>query len=201
MEQLVVAGQPFVAEVPLNRLPALAATALERFEDVPGFPGTKAFAADAEAWGAPCRAVVAYTESFFTQQLQGVTHNLVQCQKKLLGLEQSLRAWREGKRRGKRPTVRQIRARARAILSQQFIKELFQISVTEENGLPALRYAVNHAALDQLVHERLGRTLLLSAKTPGEPQELIGNRYIESLRKSGSPVYLRLAQQTGGEIE
>ena len=91
MEQLVVAGQPFISAVPLNRLPELAATPLDRFRDLPGFPGTKAFVVPAEAWGASCRAVLAYTESFFTQQLQGVTHNLVKCQKKLMDLEKTLR--------------------------------------------------------------------------------------------------------------
>lgn len=174
MEQLVVAGQPFIAAAPLNRLPELAATPLDQFEAIPAFPGTKAFVAEAEAWGASCRAILAYTESFFTQQLQGVTHNLVKCQKKLMDLEKALRTWREGKQRGKRPTVRQVQASARAILSAQFMEELFQICVEEEHGTPFLHYAVDHAALDRLTHERLGRTLLLAVKTQGEAQDIIG---------------------------
>jgi len=174
MEQLVVAGQPFVAAVPLNRLQDLAATPLDRFQDLPSFPGTKAFVAEAEAWGASCRAVLAYTESFFTQQLQGVTHNLVKSQKKLMDLEKSLRKWREGKPRGKRPTVRQVQTSVRAILSAQFMAELFQISVEEQKGVPILRYAVDHAALDKLTHERLGRTLLLAVKTQGDAKDIIG---------------------------
>jgi transposase len=173
MEQLVVAGQPFIAAVPLNRMPELAATPLEQFSEAAGFPGTKAFAAPAQAWGVSCRAVLAYTESFFTQQLQGVTHNLVKCQKKLLDLEKSLGKWREGKIRGKKPTVRQVQTAVRAILCAQFMADLFEIAVTEEKGLPKLCYAVNHKALDTLTHQRLGRTLLLAVGTPGDPQETI----------------------------
>lgn len=174
MEQLVVARQPFIAAVPLNRLPQLAATPLEQFHEVPLFPGTKALLAEAEAWGASCRAVLAYTESFFTQQLAGLTHHLVKCQKKLLDLQKSLRQWRQGKRRGKRPTVRQVQAAVRGILSAQFMNELFTTTVTEEEKLPALHYAVDHAALDRLTHQHLGRTLLLAFRTDGDPQELIG---------------------------
>jgi transposase len=174
MEQLVVAGQPFIAAAPLNRLPELAATPFEQLQDVPAFPGTKAVMGQAEAWGASCRAVLAYTESFFTQQMQGVTHNLVQCQKKLLDLEKSLRKWRDGKRRGKRPTVRQVETSVRGILSAQFMAELFQTSVADEQGVPTLHYAVDHAALDKLIHERLGRTLLLAAKSPGDAKDIIG---------------------------
>lgn len=174
MEQLVVSGQPFIAAVPLRRLPELAALPLDRFEDVPAFPGTKALEAEAEAWGTSCRAVLAYTESFFTQQLEGVTHNLVKCQKKLGDLEKTISAWREGKLHGKRPTVRQVEASVRDIVSAQFMTELFQITVTEEKGLPMLRYAVDHAALERLVHHRLGRTLLLAVKNHGDVADIIG---------------------------
>ena len=44
MEQLVLAGQPFVAAVPLNRLPELSATPLDRFEAIAQMSGTRAFA-------------------------------------------------------------------------------------------------------------------------------------------------------------
>jgi len=174
MEQLVLAGQPFVAAVPLSRLPELARSPLAVFQDMPAFPGTKALEASTEAWGTSCRAVLTYTESFFTQQLEGVTHSLVKCQKKLGDLEKTLSKWRQGKLSGKRPTVRQVEASVRQILSAQFMAGLFEITITEEGTLPVLRYAVDHTALDRLVHYRLGRTLLLAVMTEGEAAEIIG---------------------------
>jgi transposase len=174
MEELVVAGQPFVAAAPLKRLPELADCPLDAFEEVPAFPGTRALEAPAEAWGTSCRAVLTYTESFFTQQLEGVTHNLVKCQKRLMDLEKTLTKWREGKLRGKQPTVQQVRASVRQILSPQFMSELFEITLTEEQGLPVLTYALDHDALDRLVHHRLGRTLLLAVKTAGSVTDIIG---------------------------
>jgi transposase len=51
---------------------------------------------------------------------------------------------------------------------------LFQITVAEEKGFPMLRYAVDHAALERLVHHRLGRTLLLAVKTQGDAADIIG---------------------------
>ena len=174
MEELVVAGQPFVAAAPLNRLAEFADCPLDAFEEVPAFPGTRALEAPAEAWGTSCRAVLTYTESFFTQQLEGVTHNLVKCQKRLMDLEKTLTKWREGKLRGKQPTVQQVRASVRQILSPQFVSELFEITLTEEQGLPVLTYALDHDALDRLVHHRLGRTLLLAVKTEGSVTDIIG---------------------------
>ena len=175
MEQLVLAGQPFVAAVPLDRLPELAAAPFGEFHEVARFPGTRAFTGQAQAWGASCRAVVAYTESFFTQQLAGVTHNLVKCQKKLLDLEKSLAKWRQGKGRGKKPTVREVQTSVRGILCAQFMKNLFDCSVTGEKGLPALHYALNHDKLDALTRQHLGRTLLLSVGgTQDDPEQIIG---------------------------
>ena len=162
MEELVVSGAHFVAALPLNRFPELAKIPLEEFEESNDFPGTRAFTTEVELWGARCRGVVTYTESFFTQQLSGVTHNMVKCQKKLMDLEKRLRKWREGKGRGKKPTVRSVRKSAVMLLGAQFMKELFEINVTEEKGLPRLHYALDHDALDRISNERLGRTMLIT---------------------------------------
>jgi transposase len=97
MEELVVAGVHFVAALCANRLPELLAWPLEGFAPLGAMPGTRAHTTTTDLFGRTCRVVVTYTESFFTQQLSGVTQNLVRCQKKLLDLEKSLAQWHKGK--------------------------------------------------------------------------------------------------------
>jgi transposase len=109
--------------------------------------------------------VVVHSASFFTQQLAGVTQNLVKCQKRLLDLASSLTKWHQGKGGGRRPTVKGVRAKVRQILSAQFMRDLFQISVTEDNRLPVLQYSVDHDALQKLTDERLGKTVLVTDQT------------------------------------
>ncbi len=162
MQRFVVPGRHFVAALPANQAPGLIAAPLDNFEDVPGLPGTKAHAVKHTFWDKECTAVVAYTESFFTQQLAGVTNNLVKCQKKLMDLDKGLRKWRAGKARGKRPTVRGVQQSVRGILSPQFMKGVFKIHVEDEKGLPRLHYEVDHSALAKLNDERLGRTVLVT---------------------------------------
>ena len=162
MESLLESGLHFVAALPWRTFPELFHTPHDRFEPVEGFPGTAAFSAQTELFGRACLAVVSYTASFFTQQLHGITTNLVKAEKKLLDLEKSLLRWRQGKARGKRPTETSVRRSVRSILSAQFMKDLFHTSVVEENSLPRLRYDLDHDALDQLTHHHLGRTLLLT---------------------------------------
>jgi len=99
IEDLVVRGAHFVAALSANKCADLLATPQKQFHPIDAMPGTQAFDTTTIMWGKSCRAVVLYTESFFTQQLQGVTQNLVKCQKKLLDLAKSLERWRQGKKR------------------------------------------------------------------------------------------------------
>jgi len=164
MEDLAVSDTHFVVALSVNRCKSLLATPREKFQPLEGMPGTWGFDTTETRWGKSCRMVVVYTESFFTQQLQGVTHNLVKCQKKLLDLGKSLERWRQGKRRGKKPTVTEVRKSAGTLLSPQFMKELIATEVTQDKktGIPRLVYHVDHDALQRLSQERLGRTVLVS---------------------------------------
>jgi transposase len=162
MERLTIPGVHFVAALSANRLPELLSKPEEEFEDLPALPGTKAAKAIVEIWGKTCQGVVVYTESYFTQQLAGVTHNLVKCQKKLSELAKRLKKWHLGKTRGKRPTVRGVKKRVKEILKPQFMKDLINVQVEEKDGLPHLKYALDHAAFHRLTNERLGRTLLIT---------------------------------------
>jgi transposase len=173
MERIVVTNQHFVAALGANRAEHLLSVPLSEFEPMPGLPGARAYSTQEIIWGKECQAVVVYTESFFTQQLNGVTHNLVKCQKKLLDLEKGLIKWRKGKARGKKPTVRGVKASVNGILSAQFMKGLFDYRVEEEKGLPRLQYSLNHATLEKLTKERLGRTVLITDRKEWTPKEVI----------------------------
>jgi len=164
MEQLAVAGTHFVAALAANRCPSLLATPLEKYKPIRGLPGCQAFDTTQTFWGKSCRVVVVYTDSFFTQQLQGVTQNLVKCQKKLFELAKSLERWREGKSRGRKPTLAGIRKRVREILAPQFMKDLIQADIEqdEKTQIPHLRYGVDHEAFQRLNRQRLGRTVLVT---------------------------------------
>lgn len=174
MEQMVCSGQSFVGAVAANRVSHLIGTPLDDLEEVPGLPGTKALARQEIFWAKDCLFVVAYTESFFTQQLNGVTTNLVKCRKELFDLEKNLIKWRQGKAKGRRPTVRGVKASVKKILSPQFMKDLFEIKVEEKKGLPVLRYALRHGALDRLINQRLGRTVLVTDKIDWQPEQVVG---------------------------
>ena len=175
MEELVVGGAHFVAALSANRCADLIATPGERFHPLEAMPGTRVFDTSKTLWGKSCRAIVVYSESFFTQQLQGVTQNLVKCQKKLLDLAKNLDRWHAGYCRGKKPTVAGVRKAVGTILSAQFMKDLIHSDVKEDKktGLPRLLYSVDHPALQRLSQQRLGRTVLVTDHTQWSTQQIV----------------------------
>jgi transposase len=171
MEELTARGIHFCCALPASRAPELLAVSLDNFRDLAGMPGSRAYSEDLLLWGAELRALCLYSESFFSKQLHGITGNLARCQARLADLEKSLSAWHMGKRRGKRPTAQSVRARVKEILSPQFMADLFQVEVEQREGLPTLRWRLDHAALEALTAQRLGRTILLTDRrdwTAGE---------------------------------
>jgi transposase len=174
MEELAMRGVHFVTALSAARAPELLSTPLERFSDLEGMPGTRAFACSFPLWGRELHAVLCYSESFFTKQLGGVTTNLARCQTKLQDLEGSLLSWQRGKHRGRRPTRAGVRARVREILAPQFMADLFQAEVGEKEGLPTLTWRLDHDALRALADGRLGRTLLITDRGEWSAREVIG---------------------------
>lgn len=174
MEELAMRGVHFVTALSAARAPELLATPLERFSDLEGMPGTRAFACPFPLWGRELQAVLCYSESFFSAQLNGVTANLARCQAKLQDLESSLLSWRRGKGRGRKPTPAGVRAKVKEILAPQFMAGLFQAEVGVKEGLPTLAWRLDHAALRALADERLGRTLLITDRGDWSAREVIG---------------------------
>ena len=164
MEELAARATHFVAALPANRCRDLLSTPRDKLSPIEAIPGTQALVTTQEHWGKTCRIALVYTESFFTQQLHGVTVNLVKCQKKLHDLAQGLERWRKGKSRGKKPTLAGVRKSVARIVSPQFMKDLIKTDVKSggRSGIPLLSYQVDHDALRRLSVERLGRTVIIT---------------------------------------
>jgi len=163
MEDLVVSGVHFVAALSANRLSEALEIPLDQYQSIPAMPGTRAVSAVMPYWGKSCQVVVSYSESFFTQQLSGVTQHMVKCQGKLSDLQQRLDKWQNGKAKGRKPpTLKSVQSEVKKILASQFMNTIFNVEVQEQQGLPVLNYSVDHAALQNLTEQRLGKTILIT---------------------------------------
>lgn len=169
MEQLTVGGVHFVAALSANRLAEVLDIPQDQYQNIPKMPGTKAVSAVVEYWGKSCQVVVSYSESFFTQQLSGVTQNMVKCQRKLSDLQQRL----QKRRKGKGINVKSVRNEVKNILASQFMNNIFKAEIREDQSLPVLTYSVDHEALQTLTENRLGKTILVTDHLDWSPARVI----------------------------
>jgi len=178
MENLVVSGVHFVAALSANRLSEALEIPLDQYQSIPAMPGTRAVSAVVPYWGKSCQVVVSYSESFFTQQLSGVTQHMVKCQGKLSDLQQRLDKWQNGKAKGRKPpTLKSVQSEVKKILAPQFMNTIFNVDLQERQGLPVLNYSVDHGALQTLAEQRLGKTILIT-----DHLEWPSDRVIEAYR-------------------
>jgi transposase len=173
-EKLLYSGIHFVAGVKADVLPELFSLPIDQFQEALKMPGTKFYEAMVEIDGRSCKAVVSYSESFFTQQLASITLAMAKCQDKLKDLQNDLLSWSSDKKpKGRRPTKADVKERLKQILSAQHMKDVFSIDVREVDGILYLRYGVNRRELDRLTATQLGRTLLITNRNSWLPTEVI----------------------------
>jgi len=170
MERLIVEDVHFTAALSANRAPELFNVENDRFSDIPELPGTRAFTTRHNIWGKKCQAVVVYTESFFTQQLHGVTQNLVKSQKKLADLKHRLS---KDHSRGRKPELKNLEKQIQKILSVQFMGDILKVKIQEKGTLPDFTYEVDHSALRNLSNQRLGKTVLVTDQLDWPPHQVI----------------------------
>ncbi|MFC2166410.1 IS1634 family transposase [Acidobacteriota bacterium] len=185
MERLIVENVHFTAALSANRVSDLFTVPNERFSDISQLPGTRAFSTNYTIWGKECQAVVVYTESFFTQQLHGVTQSLVKCQKKLADLKQRLS---KDHSRGRKPELKNLQKQIQKILSVQFMENIIKVKIQENAATPNFSYSVDHAALQDLSYQRLGKTVLVTDQLDWRPHQVIESyrnlAYIEETFKN-----------------
>lgn len=196
MEQLTVHGIHFVAALSANCMPEILQVSTDQFHNIHTMPGTKAFCTVAPLWGKELQVVVSYTESFFAQQLSGITQNMVKAQTRLSDLHRRLSKWHNGQARGKRPSVASVRREVNEILAPQFMSTLFKVKIQNKSALPTISYSVDHRALEQLSRTRLGKILLVTDHLTWTPEQVIGayrtlSRIEDTFKKMKNVRFLR----------
>ena len=144
--------------------------------DLEGFTSDQwsAHRATREVFGQKRTVVITYNEKLYVTQLKTISRELAKAKGKLDEMEKSLAAWRAGKnKRGKKPTVAGTRKKVEAALSAQHMKKLIEVEVSEEEGLPRLRYRVSREALSHLSETALGKKILFTDNHQWSTEQIV----------------------------
>ena len=79
LDKFIISGQPFVCAVPKNTDTELFSTDISKFKTIKDLPGTKFYTQSIEIWNKKLKAVLSYSERFYSTESADISNSLVKC--------------------------------------------------------------------------------------------------------------------------
>ena len=174
-ETLAHSAFHFVGSLVPSQHKDLLAVPRRRFQKLtnPQLDSVEVFRTQKKVFGRTHTIVVSFNQNLFDGQIQGLTVNLNKARGKLRELQQQLRRWREGKLKGKKPTLAGAQNQVRSICSAQHLKSLLKTEVQEVRRGLELTFSTDQAALDRLCRRQLGKTILFTDNADWSDEEIV----------------------------
>jgi transposase len=146
------------------------------------FEGQSAYRMKAEVFGRDMTVLIVHNPDLENGQLQGILINRAKTTEKLLELQQRLMRRASGEiKRGRKPTKESVTKAVETILKKEYMKDIFNYEVLENNGRIYLTFASSDEALDQLRQVQLGKTALFTDRDDFTNEEIV-NAYRSAWR-------------------
>lgn len=165
----------FVGSLVPSQHADLLAVPRRRFRALPNprLDGVEVYRTEKKVFGRPHTVVVTFNQRLLDGQMQGLTANLNKARGKLRELQQQLRRWREGKLKGKRPTLAGVQNQVRSICSAQHLKSILKAEVKQVRRGLELIFSTDQSALDRLCRLQLGKTILFTDNADWSDEEIV----------------------------
>ena len=171
----------WISALPWNQAPEqLRSRAVEKLTLCSSdLPGVRATAQKTLVHGKKYLCVIKYSASFASEQLQSLTTSLSKAFQSLRRLSIELTKPKS------RYTEAGIRAKIGKLLSAQFLGELIQYQLEHRDGRWRLQYDMAPKGFDNLLHQRLGRTVLITNRMDWTAEQVAagygGQQHIEQV--------------------
>jgi transposase len=139
----------------------------------PRLEGVEVYRTAKKVFGRSHTVVVTFNQNLLDGQMQGVTTNLNKARSKLRQIQQQLRRWREGRLKGKRPTLAGVEKQVHSICSAQYLKSILKAEVQQVRHGLELTFSTDQAALDRLGRVQLGKTILFTDNADWSDEEIV----------------------------
>ncbi len=166
----------FIGSLVPTQHPKLLAIPSKRFHSLEseGLPEVSVYRSTQEVFGVERTVLVTYNENLFIAQSRTLLREIAKRQSNLRELQQQLRRWHRGEVRGGRaPTVTGVTRKVEGWLKARHMKELFDVTVEEYDGLAWMTYRFNHQAWTRLQRTLLGKTLLFTDNDDWSDAEIV----------------------------
>jgi len=162
----------FVGSLSPSQHPDLLRIRKSRFRALEGdgLDGVLAYRTRKNVLGADRLIVVTYNPELFFAQSATILREIRKRTAKLKELQAQLA---HPPAKGKRPTVESVQKRFHEILSGRHMKDLFDVTVTEQDGRPRLHYRVDQAAWNRLQNTLLGKNILFTDQESWGDEDIV----------------------------
>lgn len=166
-----------------------------------GLPGVSAYRTTKKVFGRKRTVVVTYNENLFVAQSKTLLREIGKRQQYFRELVSRLERWRSGEiRTGRAPTLTATRKTVNDWLKARHMRELFDVEVTERDGLPAVAYGFNQAAWEELQATLLGKTILFTDNDDWTEAQIVrayrsSHRIEDAFREMKDPYHIALRPQ------
>jgi transposase len=177
--ELEQAGVGWISALPWTQAPAEFRSSQKLTPLSSQEPGVSAAVETMLVHGKEYRCVVKYSAPFASEQLHSLTTSLSKAMQSMRRLARELAA------SGASFTERRLRNKIARWLAPQFVKELVSYQLQQRDGRWHLQFDFDHQALERLMAQRLGRTVLISNRFDWTAEQLItaysGQQHIEQV--------------------
>jgi transposase len=177
--ELEQAGVGWISALPWTQAPAEFRSSQQLTPLSSQQPGVSAAAQTMLVHGKEYRCVVKYSAPFAGEQLHSLTTSLSKAMQSMRRLARELATSAASF------TERGLRNRIARWLSPQFVTELISYTLEQRDGRWHLQFDFDHQALERLMAQRLGRTVLLTNRFDWTTEQVItaysGQQHIEQV--------------------
>lgn len=140
------------------------------FEKVTAFRTTKNF------YDRDMTVVVTYNQNLADGQMQGILIDIEKACKTLSDIQMKLINRAVGiVKKGRAPTVKSIEDQVKSALKAEFMKDIFDYEITDNNKIPHLKYSLNGENLENLKNTILGKTVLFTNRHNWTTEEIVAS--------------------------
>ena len=166
----------FVGGLRLNQCPELLD--FPKADYIPldaSFSGTSVYRSFKRVYDRDFTVVVTHNPELLEAQKRGILTNIALCEKALGALSEKLRLREIGHiTKGKKPTVESVTKNIMQILSAEYMKELFDYSVTiDSNQRPKIEFSRNEDKWAALQERVLGKTVLFTDQSSWTNEQIV----------------------------
>lgn len=173
IDRFIIGGKHYVCAVPKTTDSELYSTNIEEMKSIPELPGTRGFSSIIEIWNKKHKAVVSYSDSYFTAGMTELLDRLQKCEAKLHELDLWLGRGPRRPQDERHFTKSAIQKRINQIICSPYVKEVMEATIKKIGGRWRVEYRINQGKIDELMKTELGRTLILSSRLEWSEKEII----------------------------